>query len=152
MRGRHATHRKETNVIGERIGEASGKINSTRVIRCESSGQTKVECSVQESGKLLGVDVTEIATYWSTPRPNGTFYGEGNGIITTRDGEYITWRGTGIGRPSGRGNAMSWRATCYYETTSSKLSRINNTVGLIQFDTDENNNTKSHTWEWKDNH
>jgi hypothetical protein len=151
MRGRPAMRQKETNVIGEKIGETNGKINSLRVISCPSSGHTKVECSVQASGKLLGADINELATYWSAPRPNGTFYGEGNGIITTKDGEIITWKGTGVGRPTGRGNGMSWRATCYYETSSTKLSRINNTVGLIQYETDENNNTKASTFEWKDN-
>ena len=135
-------------MIGEKIGESTGKISGMRVIACESSGRTKVECSMTETGKLLGMDVTEVATYWSFPQANGTFYGEGNGIITTKDGEHITWKGTGIGKPTGKGNGMSWRASCYYETTSSKLSRLNDTVGLVQFETDENDNTKAQIWEW----
>jgi hypothetical protein len=139
-------------VIGEKIGESTGKVNSMRVIPCESSGHVKVECSIHETGKLLGMDVSEIATYWSIPRANGNFYGEGHGVITTKDGEHITWKGTGIGNPTGKGNAMSWRATCYYQTTSTKMSRLNNMVGLVHFETDENNNTKAQITEWKDNH
>ena len=138
-------------MIGEKIGESTGKVEAgTRVIACEATGQVKVECSVQETGKLLGIDITEIATYWSIPRANGNFYGEGHGIITTKEGDLVTWKGTGIGRPTGKGNGMSWRATCYYQTTAFKLSRLNGTIGLVQFDSDENDNTKAQTWEWKD--
>ena len=136
-------------MIGEKIGESTGKITSMRVLPCEGMGP-RVECSVTETGKLLGVDVTEIATYWSISKPDNTSYGEGQGILMTKDGESAAWKGTGLGKPTGHGTGMAWRASIYYQTTSSKLSRLNGIVGIVEFVSDENGNTKATTWEWKD--
>jgi hypothetical protein len=33
-----------------------------------------------------------MGTYVSTARPDGTLFGEGQGIIMTDDGEVVTWR------------------------------------------------------------
>ena len=137
-------------MIGEKIGEYTGKITSMRVLPANAGGQMKVECSVTETGKLLGIDITDIATYWSINRPDNSSYGEGQGIITTKDGDHVAWTGTGLGKPTGHGMGMAWRASCYYQTTCAKLSRLNGIVGLVQFESDENGNTKSATWEWKD--
>jgi len=70
---------------GEKIGELSGKVTSRRVLP-NPGGGPKMETSHQISGKLLGVDATETATYWSVVRPDGTLYGEGQGVAMVRRG------------------------------------------------------------------
>jgi len=45
------------------------------------------------------LDVTETWTYWTIQRPDGTPYGEGKGVIMTKDGgEVATATGHGEGR------------------------------------------------------
>jgi hypothetical protein len=39
-----------------------------------------------------------MGTYWSTMRPGGFLYGEGQGVMMTSDGESVVWVGQGTGR------------------------------------------------------
>src|SRR6266581_6142353 len=92
---------------GELVLEARGKTTGLRVIPAEGQG-LKVESSFQERGKILGQDYNMIGTYLSFVRPDGFLYGEGQGILTTDQGDTATFVGQGIGKR--RGSAVSWRA------------------------------------------
>ncbi|MEM3094109.1 MAG: hypothetical protein QXX64_00580 [Nitrososphaera sp.] len=74
------------NMLGEIIGELKGKVTGQRV----ASSEVRIETSVQETGKLLGVEVNQTVTFWVEARKNGLPYGEGLGNIMTRDGEMAT--------------------------------------------------------------
>lgn len=87
-------------MLGEMIGELRGKVTGNRVL--PSGGQApKVETSFQESGKILGVEATDMGTYWSAVRAGGGLYGEGQGVTMTKDGEMAAWTGNGAGRFTG---------------------------------------------------
>jgi hypothetical protein len=134
-------------MLGEMIGETQGKITGNRVL--PSDGQApKVESSFQDTGKILGVDITEIATYWSQIRGD-KLYGEGQGVIMTEDGETACWTGFGVANFTGKGSATSWRGSLYYQTSSKKLERLNNAVVVFEYEVDENGNTDAKIWEWK---
>jgi hypothetical protein len=62
-------------MLGEPTGELRGKRTGRRVLPAEHG--FKIEVSFEDAGKLLGVDVQEVATYCSSPRPDGTLYGGG---------------------------------------------------------------------------
>jgi hypothetical protein len=134
-------------MLGELIGEGSGKVIGQRVLPPDSQG-TKMEVSFQQTGKILGVEISETGTYWSVMRQGGALYGEGQGIEMTKDGEVVTWTGNGLGRPNGRGG-ISYRGAIYYQTTSSKLARLNTVAAVFEFDVDEAGNAKAKVWEWK---
>jgi|SRR3972149_5414107 len=134
-------------MLGEMIGETQGKITGNRVL--PSDGQApKVESSFQDSGKILGVEITNIGTYWSIVRGGG-LYGEGQGIIMTRDGEMAYWTGQGVGRFTGRGSASIWRGSLFYQTSSQKLAHLNSIAVVFEYEVDENGNTHDKLWEWK---
>ncbi len=38
-------------------------------------------------GMYRTADVTDLGTYWTLPRTDGSLYGKGQGVIMTRDGE-----------------------------------------------------------------
>ena len=67
-------------MLGEKIGGTSGNVSSQRVLP-NPGGGPKMETSFQAKGSLLGTDVTETGTYWSVVRPDGTLYGEGQGVV-----------------------------------------------------------------------
>ena len=87
-------------------------------------------------------------TYWSMVRPDGVLYGEGQGILMTKDGEMVTWRGQGVGRFKA-GGGVSWRGAVYYQTASQKLSRLNGVAGVFEHEVDQKDNTSGKIWEWK---
>jgi hypothetical protein len=97
-------------MLGEKIGEMSGKINSQRVLSVGGEG-LKMETSFQANGSLLGTNVKETGTYWTVVHPDGTHYGEGQGATMTKDGKMATWKGHGVGvTKKRRGSELS---RCY---------------------------------------
>ena len=132
-------------MLGEVIGESHGKVGVPRVL--DEHG--KVEVSEQGSGKLMGMEVTNWITFWAVPRPDGTLWGEGQGTSTTRDGEFVTWKGHGIGQLTGRGGAASWRGALYFQNASPKLARLLKTPAVYEYEADENGNTHLKLWDWK---
>ncbi len=135
-------------MLGELILEGSGKITGARVLPSEGT-MPKLEVSCQGSGKLLGQEETEFITYWQTIRPGGELYGEGQKITITQDGEMVTWKGFGVGRPTGKGFAASYRVAGSYQTASKKLARLNGLVTVIEYEVDEGGNYSYKEWEWK---
>ena len=133
-------------MLGEQIGEARGKRTGRRVLSVD--GGFKVEVAFETQGKLLGVDNMEIGTYWSESRPDGSLYGEGQGVVITQDGEVATWKGGGVGKFVG-GGAVSYRGAIYYSTASQKLARLNGGAAVFEFDVDAEGNTRAKIWEWK---
>src|SRR5438093_658243 len=97
-------------MLGEKIGESTGKITGQRTLPSDHEGP-KVETSFQSAGKILGVEFTELGTYCTALREGGVLYGEGQGVLMSKDGESCTWRGAGIGRPTGKGLGVSYRGS-----------------------------------------
>jgi hypothetical protein len=137
-------------MLGELIGEERGKLTGLRVLPHEGSGP-KVEVSFQASGKILGIDSTDMGTYWSIVRQHGdgVLYGNGQGVVMTKSGEMATWVGTGVGRFTGHGSGTLFRGSVYYQTSSERLSRLNGLAGVYEYEADENGNTTAKFWEWK---
>jgi hypothetical protein len=134
-------------MLGEQIGDGHGKRTGRRVLSAEGSG-FKVEVSFESNGKVLGIDGHEIGTYWSEPRPDGSLYGEGQGVVVTADGGAATWKGGGVGK-FGSGGAVSYRGAIYYRTASPQLARLNGIAAVFEFEVDAEGNTHSKIWEWK---
>lgn len=133
-------------MLGDQIGEAHGQITGTKVL---STDPPKVELSFQAQGKIQGIDTSDVVTYWSELRPDGTLYGEGEGVSMTVDGDVLTWRGSGVGRPTGKGMGASFRGAIYYHTTSPKLAHLNTMAVVFEYEADEEGRTTSKGWEWK---
>ena len=132
-------------MLGELLGETKGKRIVRRVL---SSDPPSAEVSFEDSGNMLGAAVTGFGTYTSVVRPDGTAYGEGQGVMMTANGEMITWKGSGLGK-FGPGGALSYRGMLYYRTPSQKLERLNNTCGVFEYEVDPSGSTHTKVWEWK---
>ena len=136
--------------LGELIGEDRGKMTGERVLDVQVP---KMETSFTMEGNYRGTLCTDVGTYTSVLREGGVLYGEGQGIVTTKDGQGIaTWTGQGIGRFIGPGR-VSFRGSLFFRTPSmsqgGKLSYLNNIVGVFEYEVDEAGNCSSKTWEWK---
>ena len=102
----------------------------------------------ESSGKLLGIENNEVATYWSEARPDGTLYGEGQGVLIGKDGLVATWKGQGVGKFVS-GGGVSYRGAVHYSTPVPKLARLNSVASVFEFEADAEGNISSKLWEWK---
>jgi hypothetical protein len=137
--------------LGKLIGEGRGKITGQRVLDVVGP---KIESSYTMDGKYSGEDCTEIGTYCTVMKHGevGVMHGEGQGIITTKDGQGMaTWTGHGIGRFTSPGK-ISFRGSLFFSAPSAsggKLSSLNNLVGVFEYEVDEQGNSSAKVWEWK---
>jgi hypothetical protein len=104
-------------MLGEQIGETKGKRSARRVI---STDPPTVEVSFEDSGHMFGVATTGIGTYTSVVRPDGSIYGEGQGINMTQEGEGISWTGTGVGK-FGPAAQSATAACCFFKPIPRRL-------------------------------
>ena len=134
-------------MLGDKIGEAAGKVTSRRVLPNLGGGPT-LETSFESSGRLVGVEASEIGTYWSVVRADGSLYGEGQGVLMGKGGEAATWVGQGVGafKPDG---GVSYRGAMYYQTATPAWSRLNSVAAVFEFEVDAQGNTRAQLWEWK---
>jgi hypothetical protein len=134
-------------VLGEQIAHERGQVTGLRVLAGEDG--PKVEVSFTSSVTLLGVQGTNMGTYLTVTRPDGSLFGEGQGVVMTDDGEMAAWKGQGAGRFTGRSTAVSWRGAVYFQTASQRLARLNGIAVVFEYDTDEDGKTEAKSFEWK---
>jgi hypothetical protein len=134
-------------MLGEQIGQEAGQVTGIRVL--PSEGDPSVEVSFQATGTLLGVRETNMGTYTTVTRPDGTLFGEGQGVIMTDDGEQATWKGGGAGRFTGDGTAVAWRGAIYYQSASPRLARLHGMAVVFEYETDASGKSEAKSFEWK---
>ena len=133
-------------MLGEQIGEEKGTVISRRVLSVD--GGPKMEVSLQSAGKLLGVATRSTVTYWAAVRPDGTLYGEAQGLVMGDGGERATFKAQGVGKLLD-GGAVSYRGSEYLYSDTPKFSRLNAVATVFEYEADAAGNTKSKLWEWK---
>lgn len=136
-------------MLGDKLGSETGKVTGTRVLPGTDARLMKIEVSFQASGTMLGTPHQDMGTFVMYERLPGIVYGEGQGYIGTQDGDGVIWTGFGVGKPTGKGLGVSWRAAVSYQTSSKKLARLNTVLGMVEFETDEAGNVRTTLTEWK---
>lgn len=134
-------------MLGDKVGEGTGKVTTRRVL-ANPGGTPNMETSFEASGKVLGIDETEVGTYRSAVRPDGSLIGKGQGIVMGRGGEMATWTGQGVGTLKKDGG-VSYRGAIYCQTASPAWSRLNAVPVVFEFEVDAQGNAHSQLWEWK---
>ena len=130
-------------MLGQQIGDERGKVTGRRVLPSEGQGP-KMEVTFEAQGQFVGIASVNVGTYWTVVQTNGLLYGEGEGFITTNQGDIVQWTGSGRARLTQQGGA-SFRGAVYYRTTSAKLAH----AGVYEHETDQHGNVITKAWEWK---
>jgi hypothetical protein len=104
-----------------------------------------METSFTMEGNYRGTTCIDVGTYTAELREGAVLQGEGQGIITTKDGQGMaTWTGPG---------KVSFRGSLFFRipstTEGGKLSYLNNMMGVFEYEVDELGNCSVKTWEWK---
>lgn len=118
---------------GKSIGEEHGETVGFRVLPDEGKGQW-VEVSQRAKGKLLGLDSTDLLTYRFTIRPDGSLYGDGQGIQMLSDGSMSAWAATGIGSQSVPGGPQSWKVTLQFHNPMGRYKELEGHTIHVDFD------------------
>ena len=135
-------------MLGEIIYEETGKTTGLRVLSPEA-GEVKVEVTLQTQGKIGGIEETSLWTYWSKTRSDGSIYGEGNGFMTTKDGDVINLTGNGAAMSPGPGGTIHYRGAIHFHTTAERFRKLNGIAGVHEYNVDAEGNTTVKVWEWK---
>jgi hypothetical protein len=77
-------------MLGELIAEAESKNMGSKVL-----ADGEIEVTTHAHVKYLGIEGSGLTTYWLEPRPDGSFYMEGNAIVTTKTEKYGVPAGPG---------------------------------------------------------
>jgi len=137
-------------MLGDQIGEYSGRVTGTRVLPGDDYRYVKMEVSFQQSGQVYGAQSEDYGTYTVFERVPGQLYLEGQGFTGTADGEGAIWNGHGVGKLTGQGMAMSFRFSIAFQAgESGKLARLKDVLVIGEHEVDASGNTKTKLWEWK---
>jgi hypothetical protein len=134
-------------MLGDVLYEESGQITGTRVLPSQT-GAPRVENSFHAAGTIEGIHHHDDGTYVVEARPDGTLFGEGQGMLVTEHGDVATWMGQGAGRML-EGGAVSFRGAVYFQTNAERLARLNGACGVFEYEVDAGGKTDGKVWEWK---
>lgn len=95
----------------------------------------KIESTFVANSTILGkISSHDLGTYQTTLYPNGSVHGEGNGIITTADGEMVTQTAEGIGNTNPAGDVRFEGSLIYHTSSIRELSNFNNIIGFFVYE------------------
>lgn len=135
-------------MLGEKIGEESGRVTNRRVLEGDDYRYVKMEITFEATGTLLGHEGSNIGTYTIFERVPGQMYGEGQGIFMANDGSSAIWNGHGVGHPTGDGMSVAFAASVAFQA-SEELSALNGVLVVVEHVLDNDGNAKSVLYEWK---
>lgn len=137
-------------MLGEKLGETSGRVTVRRVLPGDDYRFVKMEVTVEETGTLLGADGMNAGTYTAFERVPGQLYGEGQGVMGSSEGDTAIWKGHGIGRMTGEGMGMSFRFSLAVQAApGGKLAHLNEVLVIGEHEVDATGNTRTTIFEWK---
>jgi hypothetical protein len=134
-------------MLGERLGESSGKFTGMRVLPSEG-GQIWLEVSFQGRGTLLGQEITDTGTYRQTVRPGGVLAGEGHLLMMTDAGDVADWVGGGVGRPTGPGYQASFGVWGSCPSATGQLSRMADVADVAEYEVEADGSYRWTMWAW----
>ena len=136
--------------LGDLVLEETGTVTGIRVLSNDASG-SKVEISMRTTGTIRGVAESSLWTYSQLTRPDGSIYGEGEGVMTTQDGDVIQWKGSGSGKVAAPGDTINVRfvSMIFSHTASVKYADLNSIGLAVHHDVAADGSTVGKGWEWK---
>ena len=133
--------------LGELVLEDSGQITGIRVLSTDASGTT-LELNLQLSGTIRGVGQNTLWTYTMLQRPDGSLYGQGNGVLTTVNGDVIHLIGAGSGKANPGGTVRF--CTMLHPHGATGQNADLNAIGLAgEYEVAADGTATNKCWEWK---
>jgi hypothetical protein len=139
--------------LGDPFYTERTKATSIRVI--DVINGPKVEVSFSGNGTIRdSINVTDIGTIWTLPVSGGMIYSEGQGLLTTQQGEMATYTQKAIGQITPEGRVV-FHGSMFFKTLSptgqfpSPLASLDNQMGIYNYESDIAGNAIRQVWEWQ---
>ena len=139
--------------LGDPFYTERTKATSIRVI--DVSNGPKIEVSFSGNGTIRdSINVTNIGTVWTLPTTGGMIYSEGQGLLTTQQGEMATYTQKAIGQITPEGRVV-FHGSMFFKTLSpigqfpSPLASLDNQMGIYNYESDIAGNAIRQVWEWQ---
>ena len=127
------------------------RTNATSIRVIDVSNGPKVEVSFSGNGTIRdSINVTDIGTIWTLQTSGGMIYSEGQGLLTTQQGEMATYtqQATGQITPEGR---VVFHGSMFFKSLSptGQLASLDNQMGIYNYESDIAGNAIRQVWEWQ---
>lgn len=141
--------------LGEPLFVEQGRITGQRVLAVAPQPQLETSFMANASinnGTGFVVNAINTGTNLITLNADGTFRGEGQGIMRTEGGDVASWTSQSIGNLAPGGNIIVRGATFWTtppSTTTSELAFMNGVIGLFEMEIDIQGNLSVTEWQWE---
>ena len=163
--GSNATPSTATTTIaslGEPLFVEQGRITGQRVLAVAPQPQVETSFMANTSinnGTGFVVNAINIGTTTIALNADGTFRGEGQGILRTEGGGFASWTSQTVGNLASGGNIIVHGVTFWSTppssssstaaTTTGELAFMNGVIGLFEMQIDRHGNLSVREWEWE---
>lgn len=141
-----------TESLGNPFFVEQGRIIGQRVLAV--SPQPQLEFSFManatiNNGNDTVINAINTGTSVSTLNADGTFRGEGQGILRTQGGGVATWTNQVVGSITSEGTIVT-RGVGIWSTpsTTGELAFMNNMITVFEVQIDREGNLSAREWEW----
>jgi hypothetical protein len=156
----NTTSTTTTASLGEPLFVEEGRITGQRVLAVVPQPQLETSfmanTSIINNGTGSVVNAINIGTTTITLNADGTFRGEGQGIIRTQGGGFASWTSQTVGSLAPEGNIIVRGVTFWSTppsssttTTTSDLAFMNGVIGLFEMQIDSQGKLSVTEWEWE---
>jgi hypothetical protein len=153
--GSNATSTTTASPLGEPLFVEQGRIIGQRVLAIAPQPQIETSFMANTSinnGTGSVVNALNIGTTTITLNEDGTFRGEGQGILRTEGGGFASWTSQTVGSLAQEGNIIVRGVTFWStppSTTTGELAFMNGVIGLFEMEIDRQGNLAVTEWEWE---
>jgi hypothetical protein len=154
-----ATTTTTTASLGEPLFVEQGRITGQRVLAVTPQPQIETSFMANTSinnGTGVVVNAINIGTTTITLNADGTFRGEGQGILRSEGGGFASWTSRTEGSLAQGGNIIvrgvtfwSTPSSSSSSTATSELAFMNGVIGLFEMQIDRQGNLSVTEWEWE---
>jgi hypothetical protein len=137
--------------FGDPFFVEQGRIIGQRVLAVAPQPQLEFSFMANatiNNGSVL-INALNTGTSVSTLNADGTFRGEGQGILRTQGGDVATWTNRVVGSITPEGTIIT-RGVGFWSTpsTTGELAFMNNMITVFEVQIDREGNLSAREWEW----
>jgi hypothetical protein len=146
-----------TTPVAESLGDPffveQGRIIGQRVLAVTPQPQLEfsfmANATINNGGGNIVINAQNTGTSVSTLNADGTFRGEGQGILRTERGDVATWTNRVVGNLTPEGTIIT-RGVGFWSTpsTTGELAFMNNMITVFEVQIDREGNLSAREWEW----
>jgi hypothetical protein len=142
-----------TEALGNPFFVEQGRLIGQRVLAVTPQPQLEFSFMANATitdGSDTPINATNTGTSVSTLNVDGTFRGDGQGILRTRRGDVATWTNQVVGDLTPEGTIIT-RGVGFWSTpsTTGELAFMNGMMTVFEVQIDSEGNLSAREWEWR---